>query len=113
MPYIITKTNKTITPECEKQIKEELGKAITLVRGKTERWLMCEFEDSRRLWFSGTSEACAYCEIKLFGAAEKSEYDALTEKVTEILEKALDISGERIYIKYEEIANWGYNGTNF
>ncbi len=113
MPYIITKTNKTISRETEEAIKREFGEAISLVSGKTERWLMCEFEDSCRLWFSGTNEPCAYCEIKLFGAAKKSEYDALTEKATEILEKALGIAGERIYIKYEEISNWGYNGVNF
>ena len=113
MPYILTKTTKNITPETEEKIKSQLGKAITLINGKTERWLMCEFSGGCRLWFAGTSDDCAYCEIKLFGAAQPEEYDALSKKVTEILENELGVPGERIYIKYEEISNWGYNGVNF
>ena len=40
MPFINTKTTAKIDKEKEIAIKEEFGKAIELIRGKSERWLM-------------------------------------------------------------------------
>jgi len=40
MPFIDTKTNVTITKEKEKELKERLGKAISIIPGKSESWLM-------------------------------------------------------------------------
>lgn len=113
MPYISTKTNVKITPEQELSIKTKLGKAIEAFPGKTERWLMLSFSDGARLWFAGDDSACAYISVKLLGKADDRAYDKMTALVTEIVSDELRIEPSRIYVKYEEIDHWGWNGSNF
>ena len=113
MPYIHTRTSVSVSPEQEKTIKSKLGQAITNL-GKGEAWLMVEVEDNCRLWFRGdNSEGIAYVEISLFGKASADQYDDMTKAVCEIISDTLDISGEQIYVKYEEVDHWGYNFFNF
>ena len=113
MPFINTKTSCEITKEKEIAIKEKLGQAMSLI-GKSESWLMLNFEDNCRLYFKGSnSEEMAMVEIALFGKATDSQYDAMTEKVTEIIASELSSSPSCIYVKYEEVDHWGYSGFNF
>mgnify|MGYP003306448994 CR=1 FL=1 len=94
-------------------LKTKLGKAITNL-GKSEAWLMLEFEGDKNMWFKGRNDRpVALAEISLFGRASGSQYDKMTEKVTGILSQELGISADCIYVKYEETENWGWNGGNF
>lgn len=114
MPCIETKVNVKISKEKEEIIKNKLGKAIELIPGKSESWLMLSFEDQCKLYFKGTNEpGIAFVEVKLFGSANKNAYAKLTSVITNILNEELNISADRIYIKYEEIEYWGWNGSNF
>lgn len=114
MPYIHTKTTVAISSEQEASLKEKLGEAIRLIPGKSEQWLMLSFEDGCRMWFQGdSSKPIAFVEVKIFGQASPSAYEALTKKITEILGGELGIAPSQIYVKYEEVANWGWNGGNF
>ena len=80
MPFINTRTSAEISKEQEILLKEKMGKAISLI-GKSESWLMLNFEDNCRLYFKGdNSKNMAIIEVALFGKANNSQYDALTEK---------------------------------
>ncbi len=112
MPFINTKTNVKITKEKEVAIKARLGKAIELIKGKSESWLMVGFEPECSLYFRGSDkQSIAFVEVKIYGKASRSDCDKLTAAITEILSDELEI--EQIYVKYEEVAVWGYNGSNF
>ena len=113
MPFIQTKTNVSISKEQELSHKAAYGKAIELIPGKSERWLMLDFADNERMWFVGDDAPLAYLSVKLFGGASDSAYDALTAKLTETVSVELGVPASRIYIKYEEIDHWGWNGSNF
>lgn len=113
MPFIQTKTNVSVSKEQETRLKTAFGKAIELIPGKSERWLMLGFSDNERMWFVGDDAPIAYLSVKLFGGASDSAYDALTAKLTEIVSVELGIQPSRIYVKYEEIDHWGWNGSNF
>ena len=52
-------------------------------------------------------------EVKLYGAADRRAYNQMTAAVTALLNKELNIPSERIYVKYEEVKYWGYDGSNF
>ncbi|MBR3553371.1 MAG: hypothetical protein IKN72_08285 [Clostridia bacterium] len=113
MPYIKTKTSTPITAAQELSLKAKLGQAITAL-GKGEAWLMLEFEDNCRLWFRGeNSEPLAMVEISLFGKASADQYEDMTKAVCDLLHAELGIDPEGIYVKYEEVGHWGYNGFNF
>lgn len=114
MPYISTKTNITIPKEKELIIKERLGKAIAILPGKSESWLMLSFEGDVSLYFQGKSDnPIAFVEVKLFGKSGNEAYNKLTSEISNILKEELSIDPGQIYVKYEEVSHWGYNGSNF
>lgn len=113
MPFIETKTNKKISPASEAKLRAAFGEAISLVEGKSERWLMLNFCDDCRMSFGGGTEPLALVSVELFGAARPEEYDALTEKLTALVSEELGIAPERIYVKYSELYHWGFAGSNF
>ncbi len=113
MPFINTKTNTQITKDKEEAIKARFGKAISAL-GKSESWLMLNFEDNCRLWFKGdNSKKMAISEVSLYGRASRSAYEKMTGEITDILNEELGISPDCIYVKYDEIENWGWNSGNF
>ena len=106
MPFIGSKVSVKISKEKEEIIKQKLGKAIELIPGKSETFLMVGFEDEYSLYFAGEKlEKGAFIEVKIFGSTSKDAYDKLTAE--------LGIPQNKIYVKYEEIQNWGWNGRNF
>lgn len=114
MPMISTKTNVAISGEQELTLKSELGKAISILSGKSEQWLMLSLEDNCRLYFKGdNSKPIAYVEVKVFGKIDYSQSNKLTAKICEIFGNALGIDASNVYIKYEEVDMWGWNGSNF
>ena len=113
MPYINTKTNIAISPEKEENIKSRLGKAAAII-GKSEAYLMVNMEDNCRLYFGGDKQApAAFVEIRLFGKSTKAAYEKMTKAVCDIVSEELGIAQNRIYVQYEEVPNWGFNGRNF
>lgn len=114
MPYINTKTTVVISTEKRETIKKKLGKAIELIPGKSENWLMLSFEDNSSMYFKGSKERpIAFIEVKLYGKASSDAYRRLTKAITDIMNEELEIQPDCIYVKYEEVANWGWNGSNF
>lgn len=113
MPFIDSKVNISISEEKEKELKTRLGQAVTLIPGKSEAWLMTGFEDNYHLYFRGdNSQPIAFIEVKAFGSENRSAFNALTEEITKIFNEILGIEPDHIYIKYEAVANWGWNGRN-
>ena len=113
MPYINTITNKTITKDSELRLKTQFGSAITLLH-KTESWLMLNFNDNQKMYFQGdSSKPMAMVEVKLFGKSTPTDYQNMTRKITEIVSNELKIAPNCVYVKYEEVAHWGWNGNNF
>lgn len=112
MPYINTRTNVAISKEQETEIKARFGEAV-LCLGKNERYLMVCMEENCRLYFDGNQEPAAFVEVRLFGCADAEEYDAMTEEVTDIISGVLGIPADRIYVQYQEVPHWGWNGVNF
>ncbi len=112
MPYISTTVNIGISSRREQALKERMGRAIELLPGKTESWLMLQFQDNASLYFKGSNEPCAICQVKLFGSASEEDYANLTRALTDILQEELELDGDRVYVTYEEIGTWGWNGGN-
>ena len=112
MPYIAPTTNIPVSGRRKDAIKERMGKAIELIPGKTESWLMLSFRDNVHMYFKGEDDPCAIMQVKLFGTADEEAYANLTEALTDIIREELDIDPDRIYVAYEEINTWGWNGGN-
>lgn len=112
MPFVNIKTNASVSKPQEIAVKTGLGKAIELLPGKSENWLMVGFEPECPLYFRGSdSEKIAYVEVNVFGKVSRPAADRLTAAITDLLERELGI--RQVYIKYEEAEIWGWNGSNF
>ncbi len=114
MPFINAKVSVKISEEKKEAIKAKLGKAIELIPGKSENWLMVGFEDQYTLYFKGQQfEKIAFVEVKIFGSAGRRAYEQLTSTICSILNEELSIPFDKVYVTYQEIENWGWNGSNF
>ena len=113
MPYIKTTTNVGVSAGQEQAIKQKLGKAIEIIPGKSERWLMLSIIPDVKMYFHGDADKMAFVEVSIFGRASQQNYQALTAEITKILGDELGIPSDYVYVKYEESSNWGWNGSNF
>lgn len=114
MPFINAKVTVKMSKEKKESIKKKLGEAISLIPGKSEHWLMVGFEDCYDLYFQGNQNAeSAFIEVKIFGGASSEVYNKMTGVLCNIFEEELGIPASRIYIKYEGVSEWGWNGSNF
>ena len=112
MPFINVKTNSSVSKEKETTIKAQLGQAITAIPGKSEDWLMVGIEPEYILYFKGSDAPCAMVEVSILGSASAGALTNLTSNITDILTNNLNISADRIYIKYTQHPEWGWNGIN-
>lgn len=111
MPYIKTSTNVKIEEEKLNTIKSKMGQAIRLM-GKTEDWLMLEFNDDVKMYFKGNSDnPIAFLDVRVLGSVNNS--NEMTHELTNIISNELGISPNNIYIAYQGYSDWGYNGSNF
>ena len=51
-------------------------------------------------------------EVKIFGQISSENSEKLTKEICNIYEEVLGIPQNKIYIKYEEVSQWGWNGNN-
>ena len=114
MPFISTKTNKSIPADTAKKLKEAYASAIELLPGKTEKWLMLSFEGDVTMAFHGDMDSpMAFLTVSLVGSAPREAYDAMTNRLCEIMGEVLGIASDMVYVKYEEVDHWGWNNANF
>ena len=113
VPFIHTRVNRPISKEAEKSMAKRLGEAVSLL-GKSENWLMLQFEDNCRMYFKGDcSKALAFVGVKLYGKADNAAYQRFTAEATRILGDVLSVPADGVYVEYEETEHWGWQGENF
>lgn len=114
MPFVRSKVSVPVSQVQERKLKEGLGQAIARVPGKSEQYLMLDFEDQSHLYFQGRNDRpIAYIEAALFGNELHYGYDAFTADVTALYQKTLGIPKENIFIRFEDIPDWAEGGVNF
>ena len=114
MPFINSKVSVKTTLKQRQEIKERLGKAISIIPGKSEAWLMLDLEDDQTMYFRGDNkEPIAFVSVNMYGSPEPEAFRKLTEVITEIYSDVLGVSPDHMYIKYDAVMNWGWNGSNF
>ena len=113
MPFIDSKISVAVSDDKKEAIKSKLGQAVSVL-GKTESFLMVGFDDDYDLYFAGDKvEKGAYVAVSLFGNASPSAYSEMTGKICDIFEEELGIPGDRVYVTYRGVSDWGWNGRNF
>lgn len=113
MPFIDSKITMTVSPKERESIKSKLGQAVSILN-KSETYLMVGIEDNYDLYMGGNKlEKGAYVSVSLFGNASPSAYEKMTGKICDILSEELSIPGDKVYVTYHGVNDWGWNGRNF
>jgi len=114
MPFITARVNTAIDAEQEKELKTRMGKAIELVPGKSEEYLLLNFEDHCHLYLRGdNSRPIAYIEVSIWANENHLGYDRFSLETARIFHEVLDIEPDHIYIRYSDIPDWSVGGMNF
>lgn len=114
MPFMHVKVSEKLDEQKIETIKTKFGKAVSLLPGKSEAYLMVQVEDGCRLYFKGNADApTAMTEVSIFGTASRASCEALTGEICNILEEIADIPPARSYVTFRFVENWGYNGFLF
>lgn len=112
MPFLMAKINVSIDSEQEIALKSWLGKAIELIPGLSEKFLLAGIENCK-IYLRGNNEPVAYVEIGIFGNDNHLGYENFSLAVTKIFVDVLKIPPLNVYIKFSDIAAWSVGGNFF
>ena len=113
MPFINAKLSCSLSAEQQEALKQSFGKSMELI-GKSESWLMVDIQQGCNLYFQGNKNSdSAIISVSLLGNASKDQYANMTHYLCNQINLCTNISPDRIYVKYEEVDNWGWNFNNF
>ena len=100
MPFIETKTSVAVSKEQLVALKEAFAKAIEIIPGKSEQWLMLNTIGECNMAFRGDMDTpCAMIKVEIFGKAKDIEYDRLTEELCRVASNILGVPSDRIYVR--------------
>lgn len=112
MPFLIAKINVPIDSEQEIQLKSRLGKAIELIPGLNEKFLLFGVENCK-IYLRGDDIPTAYVEFSVFGRENHVGYENFAAAVTKIFVDVLKIPPQNVYMKFSDITAWSVAGNFF
>ncbi len=114
MPLLTIQTNKAVDPATAKTLIGDASAAVADLLGKPERYVMVSLEHNPAMLFGGSDDPLAYLELKSIGLPESQTAD-LSRNLADLLNKALDLPADRIYIEFADAPRnmWGWNGGTF
>ena len=111
MPLISLRTNLSAIEGSEGLLKA-LSLELAEATGKPEAYVMTLLEVGLPMTFAGSSDPCAYIEIKSIGALKPS---VMSSRFCTLVQKATGVMKERIYIGFDDVpaSSWRWNGRTF
>ncbi len=114
MPYLLIQTNCSPDSATQAALIRHLSARLANWLGKPEQYVMVAIQPGTTMCFAGTSEPCAYLELKSIGLPE-SRIPDLSAQLSRAMADELGISTDRIYIEFSaaEPQWWGWNCSTF
>lgn len=107
MPFVVARTNAGLSRKQKEQLKDQLGKAMALVPGKSARDMLLTIEDGASMWLAGEgSKPMAYVDAALFGTEDHAGYDMYTAAVSRAFAEVVGIEPDRVFVRVGEIGAW-------
>jgi phenylpyruvate tautomerase PptA (4-oxalocrotonate tautomerase family) len=116
MPLIQLDTTFSFPDQNRKQVVAQmLSQLASEVSGRPEQNIMTCIRDNVAMTMSGAAGPCALVTAKVVGGLRKSVNQAFAGKVTQLLQKELNIPQNRIYLTFEvlEPTHWAWEGKTF
>jgi phenylpyruvate tautomerase len=116
MPLIQLHTSFGFPDQNRKQaVSKMLSQIAAEGSGKPEQYVMTCIHDKLAMTMSGTPGPCALVTVKAIGGLSKAVNQTLTARISQLLQKELNIPQTRVYVTFEELApsHWGWDGRTF
>jgi phenylpyruvate tautomerase PptA (4-oxalocrotonate tautomerase family) len=111
MPMINLQISVNLSPEDKDSIIKELGKLISLMPGRSEKYLMVGIIDGYTHYLAGKKlDRAAFMDLRLLGRESETGQEQFVVKAQEALSKLLDIPIGNIYTNILEMPHWGARG---
>jgi len=114
MPYLLIQTNRDLDDDARGGLMERASRLVAERLGKPERYVMVAVHAPVPMLFAGSDAPAAYVELKSIGLPADGTA-ALSAAVCGLLEEALTVPRDRIYIEFADAPRhlWGWNGGTF
>lgn len=107
MPFIDVRANCPVTGEQETLLKAGLGKAISLIPGKSESSLMVQIAPECRMWFGGSEAGpIVMAKVSIYGTAAEGSFEKFGEAAVALFRQVL--GAEHVYVKLDETIDWAW-----
>jgi phenylpyruvate tautomerase PptA (4-oxalocrotonate tautomerase family) len=114
MPLLRIQTNVPRTAEETEELLRRASATVAELLGKPERYVMVSIEHAPHMYFGGSADGLAYCELKSIGLPEDRTAE-ISERMCGLLGEHLGIGSDRVYIEFADAQRhlWGWNGATF
>ncbi|MCD8349304.1 MAG: hypothetical protein LUC93_01665 [Planctomycetaceae bacterium] len=111
MPFIRISFSKAFEREQTLRAKQELGRLVSILKGKDESKLMLDFRHSPCMFFRGDDLANgAFVDCRLYGPIPNDEKKAFSEGVFAALREIYAIDPADVFIAFTHYDDWGSLG---
>jgi len=111
MPLINLQVSFSLRPEEKDNITKELGQLISLMPGRSEKYLMVSIKDEYTFYLAGKKlDRAAFMDLRLLGKESEAGQEMFVVKAQESLSKLLNIPVGNIYTNILEMPHWGARG---
>ncbi|MDR3146359.1 MAG: hypothetical protein LBU21_08780 [Treponema sp.] len=110
MPYIQVNIGQKLTASQKELLKNELGRLITIIPGKTEPDLIVNIQDGGSFYMGGTETPSAYIDLRVYTRTDPEAKKDFTRKLFAFIAREFGIQTGRQYLTITEYDNWGYDG---
>jgi phenylpyruvate tautomerase len=104
-----------LSDDVKTQLCAELSRACAEVIGKPETYVQAIVADGVTMFHAGKPGSAAFIDVRSIGGLSSKTNKTLAQRLCDLIHKATQISGERIYLNFTEIAgtHWGHDGGTF
>ena len=111
MPMINLQVSTNLTPNEKDAVVKELGQLISLMPGRSEKYLMVGIKDGYTHYLAGKKlERAAFMDLRLLGRESPEGQEAFVVAAQAALSRMLDIPIGNIYTNILEMPHWGARG---
>lgn len=111
MPLINLQVSFSLSHEDKDNIAKELGRLISLMPGRSEKYLMVSIKDEYAYYLAGVKlERAAFMDLRLLGHESEEGQEKFVVEAQASLSKLLDIPIGNIYTNILEMPHWGARG---
>ncbi|MCL2125408.1 MAG: hypothetical protein FWH33_05405 [Oscillospiraceae bacterium] len=108
MPYIRLSVTQKLTPEKREELVTAIGEALSIIPGKSGRFLISDVEDGKTMYLgSNQQEDMVFADVRYHGNYEYKIKSDFTVAMFNAMNRVLGTSKDRMWLNITEFNTWG------